>query len=138
DPPSAGHPVAVAWTGALDTAVIVSEARIDTLHLMPDADSLDWAGVFWPREPGRHEIRGPLDTLRLHVASGSAWPGVRAAGRTAATRRNAALHRSGPHGVERSARVAVPSWIFFLLFAAPAAWLWWERRQAGIADSGKE
>src|SRR5690606_16131192 len=72
DPPSIGRPVTVAWTGALDSAVIVSDAGIDTLHLMPDADSLDWTGVFWPRVPGAHEIRGPHDTLRLHVASASA------------------------------------------------------------------
>lgn len=131
-----GHPFRLTWPARLDTAFVVGPSGVDTLFLTPDADSLAWSTEFWPRDPGRHFAIGRGDTLELYVAGAATWHAARAAARAHATALHAALSRR--ESASRPGRVLMPlpPWMFMLVFAGSAGWLWWERRRC--IEEGKE
>ncbi len=104
--------------------------RDEQIALVQDTlNAMRWRGLYWPREPGWHQVRGRGDSLSLYVTARDGWETWDASQRMAATARRAAFGSaaavssvSGPGPQPRP----LPLVWFWLLTLGAASYLWAE------------
>jgi len=121
------RPVTVSVVGADSSPLAVvttpSGAR-DSIFLSADPLRPDvWLGVFWPREPGWHEVGGAA----FFVQPAESWQAHQASERLDAMAGHATFQEPARTAI-RSAPVPVPPIWFFGLFLLSVAVLWSARR----------
>jgi len=129
-PPRVDEPVRVRWSGpALARLPLVDPSgAADSIPLTRDrGDSMQWAGVLWPRRSGWHRV-GPANASRwIHVEPSESWTGADAAARLASTRLAVVTRtREGTKGPAVSGvSRPLPLWPAFLVFMTCVGYLWW-------------
>lgn len=119
----------------LGTSAQVAQINIDSINSSPQQNELipyQWQATWWPVTPGWHipKISGSLPGA-VYVYDESGWKTIKAAGKTAQTRKYAESLTLGGNvtkQIHQKISIPVPKGYFYVLLLAACTWLWIESK----------